>query len=263
MEIIARVYTDFPEKFGILAERPRGRSGRRGWCSSPPIARPDGGCAGWRAFPTSGCSGSFRSPCERWSLMRPPRLGRQCAHGRVRHARPPQSHWPSCVRLEGIDYGGKDGPICACAARTCSTARPSTISSLTCPRDSHRVRLRWLRRSRARARPARGVPGSASASRSRARPRSSCGAAFAGPAPALPARPPERLYGLPFAGVNVRFTVDGDTPTVREVGEQQGRLTIKVMGKKKISSRRMGQVFTNPRLDTSAGVNVRKARKAR
>ena len=30
---------------------------------------------------------------------------------------------------------------------------------------------------------------------------------------------PERLYGLPFAGVNVRFTVDGDTLTVREVGE--------------------------------------------
>ena len=30
---------------------------------------------------------------------------------------------------------------------------------------------------------------------------------------------PERLYGLSFAGVDVRFTVDGDTLTVREVGE--------------------------------------------
>ena len=28
---------------------------------------------------------------------------------------------------------------------------------------------------------------------------------------------PERLYGLPFAGVDVRFTVDGDTLTVRAV----------------------------------------------
>ena len=28
---------------------------------------------------------------------------------------------------------------------------------------------------------------------------------------------PERVYGLDFAGVNVRFTVDGDTLTVRAV----------------------------------------------
>lgn len=28
---------------------------------------------------------------------------------------------------------------------------------------------------------------------------------------------PERVYGLDFAGVNIRFTVDGDTLTVRAV----------------------------------------------
>ena len=54
MEIIARVYTDFPEKFGI----PR-QSGlvdaleARVVFESPPTARPRR-CAGWRAFPTSG-----------------------------------------------------------------------------------------------------------------------------------------------------------------------------------------------------------------
>lgn len=36
---------------------------------------------------------------------------------------------------------------------------------------------------------------------------------------------PSRLYGLPFAGVDVRFTVEGDVLTVREVApyEEMGK----------------------------------------
>ena len=33
---------------------------------------------------------------------------------------------------------------------------------------------------------------------------------------------PSRLYGVPFAGQDVRFTVEGDVLTVREIGAVPG-----------------------------------------
>ena len=52
MEIIARVYTDFPEKLASPAERPRGRSGAR--VVFEPAYRSPEALRGLEGFSTSG-----------------------------------------------------------------------------------------------------------------------------------------------------------------------------------------------------------------
>ena len=117
---------------------------------------------------------------ERWSpTVRPPRLGGNVRMGVFATRAPfrPNPIGLSCVRLEGIDYGGKDGPVLRVRGADMLNGTPVYDIKPYLPFvDSHPEATGGFAGPRARACPARGVPGDASA----------------GPFPSAPAKPSKR-----------------------------------------------------------------------
>ncbi|MGO5113974.1 tRNA (N6-threonylcarbamoyladenosine(37)-N6)-methyltransferase TrmO [Candidatus Avoscillospira sp. LCP25S3_F1] len=220
LQVVARIRSDFPTKFGIPRQSGIVSQLRASVVFEPPFRNPDA-LRGLEDFSHIWLLWEFsESVRTQWSpTVRPPRLGGNARMGVFATRSPfrPNPLGLSCVRLEAIcqdpDLGHilivsgadlMDGtpifdikpyiPYADChpeASGGFASAPAEACLSVDCPPDLLEV-----------------VP---AASRE-----ALLGVLAQDPRPAYQHKP-GRVYGLDFAGCNVRFTVDGDRLTVTEI----------------------------------------------
>ena len=220
MEIIAHVRTDFPTKFGVPRQSGLIDALEARVVFTPPYRSRDA-LRGLDGFSHLWLIWQFSQALrEGWSAtVRPPRLGGNVRMG-VFATRSPYRPNPiglSCVRLEGIDLDAPDGPVLRVRGADMldntpvydikpylplSDCHPEAAGGFAAPQAKRALRVEFppelLRRVPARARAAL------------------VQVLAQDPRPAYQ-QDPDRLYGVPFAGVDVRFSVEGDALTVRDV----------------------------------------------
>ena len=207
MQTIARVRTDFSSKFGV--PRQSGTEGLRGEVVfEPPFRNPDA-VRGLEGFSHIWLLWQF-SLAQRagWSAtVRPPRLGGNVRVGVFASRSPfrPNPIGLSSVRLEGIEMRGEQGPVLLVSGVDMVDGTPVYDIKPYLRADAHPD-----------AREGFSGPVRAHALRVECPP-----ALRQDPRPSYQ-EDPSRLYGVPFAGQDVRFTVEGDVLTVREIGAVPG-----------------------------------------
>ena len=228
MEFIARIYTDFPTKFGVPRQGGLVDALQARVVFEPPYRVPEA-LRGLEGFSHIWLIWQFsQSLREGWSAtVRPPRLGGNVRMG-VYATRAPYRPTPiglSCVRLEGIDFGGAEGPVLRVRGADMLNgtpiydikpylpfvdSHPEATGGFAAPVAAHALRVEFPPRL------LECVPEHARAALVEVLSQD--------PRPSYQ-DDPSRLYGLPFAGVDVRFTVEGDVLTVREVApyEEMGK----------------------------------------
>lgn len=220
MQAIARVYTDFPSKFGV--PRQSGVTGLRGEVVfEPPFRHPDA-VRGLEAFSHIWLIWQFSlAQREGWSAtVRPPRLGGNVRVGVFASRSPfrPNPIGLSSVRLEGIETRGAQGPVLLISGVDMVDGTPVyDIKPYLRAGRAHGRARRFFPGPGARARAAGGFPRPDLLSRIPEGLRAGLLEALRqDPRPSYQ-EDPSRLYGMPFAGQDVRFTVEGDVLTVREI----------------------------------------------
>lgn len=228
MEFIARIYTDFPTKFGVPRQGGLVDALQARVVFELPYRVPEA-LRGLEGFSHIWLIWQFsQSLREGWSAtVRPPRLGGNVRMG-VFATRAPYRPNPiglSCVRLEGIDFGGAEGPVLRVRGADMLNgtpiydikpylpfvdSHPEATGGFAAPVAAHALRVEFPPRL------LECVPEHARAALVEVLSQD--------PRPSYQ-DDPSRLYGLPFAGVDVRFTVEGDVLTVREVApyEEMGK----------------------------------------
>ena len=228
MEFIARIYTDFPTKFGVPRQGGLVDALQARVVFEPPYRVPEA-LRGLEGFSHIWLIWQFsQSLREGWSAtVRPPWLGGNVRMG-VFATRAPYRPNPiglSCVRLEGIDFGGAEGPVLRVRGADMLNgtpiydikpylpfvdSHPEATGGFAAPVAAHALRVEFPPRL------LECVPEHARAALVEVLSQD--------PRPSYQ-DDPSRLYGLPFAGVDVRFTVEGDVLTVREVApyEEMGK----------------------------------------
>ena len=189
MEIIATIRSDFPTKFGIPRQSGLVEELRATVVFEPEYRSPDA-LRGLEDFSHLWLIWQFSEAVrDKWSpTVRPPRLGGNARMGVFATRSPfrPNPIGLSCVRLEGIRRDPELGCVLEVSGADLMDGTPILDIKPYIPYAD-------------------------------CRPEASGG--FTGNSGgATPYQhDPERVYGLDFAGVNIRFTVDGDTLTVRAV----------------------------------------------
>lgn len=217
MEIIARIRTEFPEKFGV----PR-QSGlvpqTRGSVVFEPRYRSRDALRGIEGFSHLWLIWSFdRALREGWSpTVRPPRLGGNARMGVFATRSPfrPNPIGLSCVTLQRVDWDAPDGPLLIVGGADLADGTPIYDVKPYLPyADCHpeatagfteTAQARALRVDFPAALEARIPPEQREALR---------GVLAQDPRPSYQ-DDPARAYGVAFGGHNVRFTVSGGTLTV-------------------------------------------------
>lgn len=222
MEIIARIHTDFPEKFGIprqsgLVDGLTGRIVFEEKYRNPDALRGIEGFSHlWLIWQFS------RAIREEWSpTVKPPRLGGNQRMGVFATRSPfrPNPIGLSCVRLQRVELHTAEGPVLWVAGIDLLDGTPiydvkpylpyadcrmDATGGFTDPLGGQTLQVECD--------PAL-LAGLTEEQRAGLRGVLSCD-----PRPRYQ-EDPERIYGLTFAGRNVRFTVDGGVLTVVEVEE--------------------------------------------
>ena len=122
----------------------------------------------------------------------------------------------TCVKLDRIEI--VDGaPGIMCSPRTCATARPFSTSSPTSPSPTAIPRPRGLDRPRAMAGARGRFPRRAAQDRSLAQLAGLIEVLRQDPRRAGSKHEPERVYHLAYAGLDVAFTVDGESLRVVDI----------------------------------------------
>lgn len=222
MKIIARIHSDFPSKFGIprqsgLVEALKARVVFEPDCRSPEAVR------GLEGFSHIWLIWQFSQAVrEDWSpTVRPPRLGGNTRMGVFATRSPfrPNAVGLSSVRLERVEPHTPQGPVLHVAGADLMDGPPSLTSSPTSPTGTagrrpqgalHPGRTgcwKWSSRS----------GGCPCCRRTGGRRRRACWPRTPGPSYQ---RDPERIYGMEFAGWEIRFQVRGERLTVVEVKEK-------------------------------------------
>ena len=220
LRVIARIRSDFPTKFGVPRQSGLVEALKSTVVFEPPYRNPDA-LRGLESFSHIWLIWQFSGAVrESWSpTVRPPRLGGN-ARMVVFATRSPFRPNPiglSAVRLEGVDLHTPDGPVLRVAGADLMDGTPiydikpylaygdcipeagaGYTSGL--PERLLEVDLpeRWLAL----------VP--------QDRQEALLGVLAHDPRPSYQ-RDPERVYGLSFAGLDVRFTVTGDVLTVCQI----------------------------------------------
>ncbi len=218
IEAVAHMRSEFPEKFGIprqsgLVEDLRGRV-----VFAPPYRNPDAlrGIEGfthlWLIW------GFHRAERQGWSpTVRPPRLGGNTRMGVFATRSPfrPNGLGLSCVRLVGVELDTPEGPVLTVAGADLADGtpiydikpyipyadcRPEAAEGFAPPPEPLAVDFPPNLLDR--------VPPERRAALA--------GVLAQDPRPHYQTDP-DRVYGMSFAGLEVKFTVDGGTLTVREV----------------------------------------------
>ena len=222
VDIIARIHTDLPEKFGV----PR-QSGLvpqlRGTIVLEPAYRNPDALRGLEGFSHLWLIFQFhRAVREGWSpTVRPPRLGGNRRMGVFATRSPfrPNNLGLSCVKLEGVRLDEKLGPVIDVSGADLvdgtpildikpylpyADCHPEATGGFTDPLDGQTLQVNCdpALLSNLTEEQKAGLMG-----------------VLAGDPRPRYQEDPRRVYGLAFAGYNIRFTVDGDRLTVVDVEE--------------------------------------------
>ena len=220
LRVIARIRSDFPTKFGVPRQSGLVEALKSTVVFEPPYRNPDA-LRGLESFSHIWLIWQFSGAVrESWSpTVRPPRLGGNARMGVFATRSPfrPNPIGLSAVRLEGVDLHTPDGPVLRVAGADLMDGTPiydikpylaygdcipeagaGYTSGL--PERLLEVDLpeRWLAL----------VP--------QDRQEALLGVLAHDPRPSYQ-RDPERVYGLSFARLDVRFTVTGDVLTVCQI----------------------------------------------
>ncbi len=224
MEIIARIHTDFPTKFGVPRQGGLVDALEARVIFEPPYRAPEA-LRGLEGFSHIWLIWQFSQALRAgWSAtVRPPRLGGNVRMG-VFATRSPYRPNPiglSCVRLEGIDFGGAEGPVLRVRGADLldgtpiydikpylplTDSHPEATGGFAAPLAAHALRVEFPPELLEK------VPERARAALTEVLAQD--------PRPSYQ-HDPERVYGMPFAGVDVRFIVKGDVLTVCEVASYE------------------------------------------
>ena len=220
MKIIARIHSDFPTKFGI----PR-QSGLvedlKSYIVFEPEYRDENALRGIEQFSHLWLIWQFSQAVrEDWSpTVRPPRLGGNARIGVFATRSPfrPNAIGLSSVKLEGVEKDPKLGPILrlSCADLMDGTpildikpyipfsdAHPQASGGYTDQTIQHSLQVSFPEALRMR------VPADKQSAL--------LGVLKQDPRPSYQ-DDPQRIYGFPFAGMEVRFRVEGENLTVTDI----------------------------------------------
>ena len=220
MEIIARIHTDFPTKFGVprqsgLVDALEGRV-----VFEPPYRNPDA-LRGLEGYSHIWLIWQFSEvKREHWSAtVRPPRLGGNVRMGVFATRSPfrPNPVGLSCVRLTGVELDGPEGPVLRVAGADMMDGTPIYDIKPYLPYvDCHPEATGGFADAvREKALRVEFPPELLNRLPERAR-AALCEVLSQDPRPSYQSDP-ERLYGVPFAGWDVRFTVADGVLRVRQV----------------------------------------------
>ena len=226
MEIIARIHTDFPEKFGIprqsgLVDGLTGRIVFEEKYRNPDALRGIEGFSHlWLIWQFS------RAIREEWSpTVKPPRLGGNQRMGVFATRTPfrPNPIGLSCVRLQRVELHTAEGPVLWVAGIDLLDGTPiydvkPYLPYADCHPEAtvgfaqevmgHRLEVAFPEELLALVPPEK---------------REALREVLAqDPRPGYQHNEPDRRYGVAFAGLDVRFTVEGDVLLVRKVVRRAG-----------------------------------------
>ena len=226
MEIIARIHTDFPEKFGIprqsgLVDGLTGRIVFEEKYRNPDALRGIEGFSHlWLIWQFS------RAIREEWSpTVKPPRLGGNQRMGVFATRSPfrPNPIGLSCVRLQRVELHTAEGPVLWVAGIDLldgtpiydvkpylpyADCHPEATGGFAQEVMGHRLEVAFPEELLALVPPEN---------------REALREVLAqDPRPGYQHNEPDRRYGVAFAGLDVRFTVEGDVLLVREVVRRAG-----------------------------------------
>ena len=220
IQVIARMRSDFPTKFGI----PRQPSLVEGLQSTivfePEFRNPDT-LRGMEGFSHLWIIWQFSEAVRtEWSpTVRPPRLGGNTRMGVFATRSPfrPNSLGLSCVKLQGIAYDTKDGAVIHVSGADLmdvtpifdikpyipyADAHPEALGGFTDTADDFLLKVDF--------------PAELLSLLPEEKRQAAVGVLNHDPRPSYQ-RKPERIYGLPFAGFDIRFRVADEVLTVIEV----------------------------------------------
>lgn len=220
MKIIARIRSDFPTKFGIPRQSGLVDELRATVVFEPEYRNPDA-LRGLEGFSHIWLIWQFSQAVrDTWSpTVRPPRLGGNARMGVFATRSPfrPNPVGLSCVRLAGIERDAELGPVLVVAGADLMDSTPILDIKPYVPyADCHPEASGGFTGATGGDTLAVDFPAALLERVPADRRAALTGILARDPRPSYQ-HDPERVYGLDFAGVNVRFTVDGDTLTVRSV----------------------------------------------
>ena len=220
MQIIARIHTDFPTKFGVPRQSGLASALESTIVFEPEFRNPDA-LRGIEDFSHIWLIWQFdRALREGWSpTVLPPKLGGKTRVGVFATRSPfrPNSIGLSSVRLTGVELQTKDGPILHVAGADLvdgtpifdikpylpyADAHPDAVDGFEGKRHAEPLRVVFPPELEAQIPPEK---------REGLRQALACG-----PIPGYP-HDPTRRYGFNFCGRDVRFTIEDGTLTVVEI----------------------------------------------
>ena len=216
LRVIAHIHSDFPTKFGVPRQSGLVDSLRSSVVFEPEYRNPDA-VRGLEDFSHIWLIWQFsRAVREDWSpTVRPPRLGGNKRLGVFATRSPfrPNALGLSAVRLEAIEQG----PVLRVAGADLTDGTPIYDIKPYIPyADAHPEAAGGFVDQVARRRLSVGCPPELLARVPDGKREALLGVLAEDPRPSYQ-EDPERVYGMAFAGMEVRFTVQGEILTVREI----------------------------------------------
>ena len=220
MKVIARIHSDFPSKFGIPRQSGLVEELRATVVFEPEFRNPDA-LRGLEGFSHLWLIWEFsESVREGWSpTVRPPRLGGNVRMGVFATRSPfrPNPIGLSSVKLEAIRSTERDGVVLEVSGADLMDGTPIYDIKPYLPYgDSHPDAVGGFAASRADATLEVRCPGTLLERVPPDRRAALVQVLAHDPRPSYQSDP-NRVYGLPFAGCDVRFSVDGTVLTVTEI----------------------------------------------
>lgn len=220
MKIIARIRTDFPTKFGIprqsgVVEQLRGKIVFEPEYRNPDALRGlDGFSHLWLIWQFS------QAVRENWSpTVRPPRLGGNTRIGVFATRSPfrPNAIGLSCVKLEAVDLHSPDGPVIYVSGADLMDGTPILDIKPYVPyADSHPDAMEGFTSSGWERTLEVQFPEELLAKVPEEKRAALIGVLENDPRPSYQ-KDPERIYGLPFGGMEIKFTVADGVLMVKKV----------------------------------------------
>lgn len=220
IHVIARIRSDFHTKFGIPRQSGLVES-LQAEVIFEPAYRSAEAVRGLEDFSHIWLLWQFSQAVrDSWSpTVRPPRLGGNRRLGVFASRSPfrPNPIGLSCVRLEGVELGGGQGPILHVRGADLLDGTPIYDIKPYIPyADAHPEAAGGFTDTAVRRRLTVDCPGHLLRLAPEAKRQALLGILAEDPRPSYQ-DDPQRVYGLAFAGTDVRFTVSGDTLTVVEI----------------------------------------------
>lgn len=220
MKVIARIHSDFPTKFGIPRQSGVVEALRARIVFEPEYRNPDA-LRGMEGFSHLWLIWQFsRAVRESWSpTVRPPRLGGNTRVGVFATRSPfrPNAIGLSCVKLEGVEPRTPEGPVIWVSGADLMDGTPILDIKPYVPYADSRPEAREGFTSSGWERLLEVEFPAPLLERVPERLREALVGVLANDPRPPYQRDPDRVYGLPFGGLEVRFSVDGERLTVREV----------------------------------------------